>query len=43
MQREIEYQAMRSDNSKEFEDAVKELRARKEAEHNAALAKKAKQ
>jgi hypothetical protein len=43
MQREIEYQAMRSDNSKEFEDAVKELRARKEAEHRAAVAKKAKQ
>jgi hypothetical protein len=35
MQHEIEYQAMRSDNSKEFEDAVKELRARKEAEHAA--------
>src|SRR5205085_9224079 len=43
MQREIEYQALRSDNSKEFEEAVKELRARKEAEHNAALAKKGKQ
>lgn len=38
MQREIEYQAMRSDNSKEFEEAVKELRARKEAEHAAKVA-----
>ena len=40
MQREIEYQAMRSDNSKEFEDAVKELRARKEAEYQAKQASK---
>jgi hypothetical protein len=30
---------MRSDNSKEFEDAVKELRARKEAEYQARKAK----
>ena len=35
MQREIEYQALRAENSKDFMESVKELRARKEAEHQA--------
>jgi hypothetical protein len=35
MQREIEFQALRSENSKDFMESVKELRARKEAEHQA--------
>jgi hypothetical protein len=41
MQHEIEYQAMRAENSKEFMESVKELRARKEAEHAARAASKA--
>lgn len=40
MTREIEYQALRAENSDEFERSVKELRARKEAEHQAKVGKK---
>jgi hypothetical protein len=40
MQREIEYQAMRAENSKDFMESVKELRARKEAEYQARQASK---
>ena len=41
MRWEIQYQAMRAVNDEAFNDAIKELRARKEREHEAAAKKKA--
>ena len=41
MRWEIQYQAMRAVNDEAFNEAVKELRARKEREHEAAVQKKA--
>jgi hypothetical protein len=40
MRWEIQYQAMRAVNDEAFNEAIKELRARKEREHEAAVKKK---